>query len=92
MKSREILIALNEKYKGNWEDIFNAISNKETLTEDEMYDLTLNLDCSKFVTLTDEDYPEEIKKIYRPPFVIYRNDLELFKRNVDFINKIVEGH
>lgn len=91
MKSREFLIALNEKYKGNWKDIFTAISNREEISDDEFYDLMLNINLDKFITILDEDYPDWLKKFYHPPFVLYRNDLDAFENMYNFCKPLIGG-
>lgn len=81
--AREILIAFAVKYKGDWDAIFSAIKNKEEFDEEEIkiYNRSIK---SKIVTILDLDYPEYLKRYYKPPLVLfYYGDLSLIK-NEDF--------
>ena len=70
--THEILLCLALKYKGNWDDIYQAIRNKKRITEEEGRDLLASYKSgAKVVTVTDPEYPEALKKIYRPPFVLF---------------------
>lgn len=87
LKMREVLIYFALKYKGNWELIHSAINLKEEI--DINY---LNVEMGKIkyniVTLIDQNYPEQLKKIYQPPFVLfYYGDLSLLKN--DFLLGVV---
>ena len=70
--THEILLCLSLKYKGNWDEIYQAIRNKKRITEEEGRDLLASYKSdAKVVVITDPDYPEALKKIYRPPFVLF---------------------
>ena len=78
---KEILIYLSIKYKGDWQMVYDAISNKEKVDLKEVEKKVSNLNC-KCLTILDENYPEEFKKIPKPPFVIYyRGDISLLEDN-----------
>ena len=69
METREILIAIWKKCNGDWDAIYKVLRNKEYI------DVELSLegvDTSKYVTLLDEDYPQDLKQSYKPPFVFER--------------------
>ena len=70
MKSRDTIIYFSLKYKGDWEKIFNALSTKEEVDEEEAKKLLTTL-STKTITILDDDYPETLKTIFRPPFVLY---------------------
>lgn len=79
MKSREILICLAMKYAGNWDRIYEQIRARELIDEDEGK-LLLNKVHSKALTMLDEEYPEGLKHIQKPPFVLfYHGDISLIK-------------
>ena len=81
MKEREILISLAVKFSGKWDDIYSAIQKKELLEEDEMKKLyqSVKSDC---VTILDNEYPESLRRIYKPPFVLfYHGDISLISDN-----------
>lgn len=88
MNAREILIFLAVKYEGNWEKIFNAIKEKENADEADVIAINRNVK-SKTLTILDEDYPDYLKSIYKPPLVLfYYGDISLIKdyrKNVTFI-------
>lgn len=70
--THEILLCLSLKYKGNWDEIYQAIRNKKRIAEEEGRDLLASYKSdAKVVVITDPDYPEALKKIYRPPFVLF---------------------
>lgn len=73
MEGRELLLYLSLKYKGEWQKIYDAIKNKETVDKDVA---KREIDKSGFsndeyITIVDTEYPEELKTISRPPFVLY---------------------
>jgi DNA processing protein len=67
---RKIIIYLAMKYQGNWNKIYEAIKQKELVSE-EVVEETLSQLKSKVVTIIDENYPEMLKKSYKPPFVLF---------------------
>lgn len=79
LKIKEILLYYSLKYKGDWKNIYNAISTKEEIDNEEMK-LEINKCECNYVTILDESYPEKLKNCNRPPFVLfYYGDLSLLK-------------
>jgi DNA processing protein len=77
LKGREIIIYLAIKYQGDWNAIYQAIKQKE-LVDEQTVQQALGTIQSEVVTIIDEQYPEALKKIYKPPFVLfYYGDLGL---------------
>jgi DNA processing protein len=77
IKGRDIIIFLAVKYKGDWNAIYQAIKQKELVEEPDVKQALASIKCH-VVTIIDEDYPEALKKIYKPPFVLfYYGDLGL---------------
>ena len=75
---REILLFLTYKYKSNWDLIMEAIRRREDVNEVDIKKISA-LVKSEYITLVDEDYPEGLKKIQQPPFVLfYKGDKNLF--------------
>jgi DNA processing protein len=70
LKGREIIIYLSIKYQGDWNAIYQAIKQKELVDETNVT-ATLKQIQSQVVTIIDAQYPEALKKIYKPPFVLY---------------------
>lgn len=94
--SSHIILYLYLKYEGNWNKIYNAILTKEEIDEDLYYTLDVEGQKEKFVTILDEEYPDKLKKAYRPPFAFHKYDLEYFTNRIltldlpeilDLINK-----
>ena len=71
MKAREILIYLSLDRNGDWDDIYDDISSKrKDFTFEDYQSLAKNLKCN-VLTLMDDNYPECLKQIRKPPFVLY---------------------
>ena len=64
MEARQMLISLSLKYKNNWGRVYAAIKNREEVAEE----LNSKYDC---ITIIDDQFPKEIIKGYKSPFVIY---------------------
>ena len=80
LTAREVILYLSIKYNGNWSDIFNAVRKKERIDLEEYEKITNNISCS-YVTILDADYPNSLKSVYRPPFVLfYYGDLSLINK------------
>ena len=75
MKARDILIALWIKSEKDWDKTYHSLRNKEYFDVEPYLE---GVDTSKFVTILDEEYPRELLKGFRPPFVLERKD----RRNI----------
>ena len=100
----EIMFTLCVKYNGDWNSIYEHIKNKSFTTESDFEAGRLALADSdvKFVSIISPDYPESLKKIYKPPFgIFYKGDLsllnsnsvgllgdKLYKNHIDVINDV----
>ena len=77
MNGKQILIGLSIKFEGNWEKIYQAIMSKDTGNLYSYYDEFAKARCNA-VTIFDENYPQILKQIYNPPFVLfYYGDIAL---------------
>jgi DNA processing protein len=72
-KMRKVLVYFHNKYYGVWEDIYNAIENKEVVDPKKLEG------CYKWfeerfeiITLIDDNYPNRCKTMARPPFVLMK--------------------
>lgn len=76
---RNIIIALSMKNKGKWEDIYKDMIDK--LEDDYIWNMNaLAASQSGTLTVLDEEYPESLKHVKKPPFVLYTNgDASLLK-------------
>ena len=70
-EAREVLIYLSYKFKGDWEKIYEALRKKEyNFTKSEVDKALQKLKC-KVITILDSNYPTYLRKVFRPPFVLY---------------------
>lgn len=79
VQARDLLVryAINEK--GDWNKIYRSVINKENVGCE-------NIIKEEFITILDKEYPERLRKIYRPPFVLfYKGDISLLN-NTKLIN------
>ena len=80
-KSRELLLAYVIKYKANWDQVFNAVKNREPIEEEEI-EKYVNSVSSNYVVIGDENYPNYLNNFNHPPFVLfYYGDISLIKTN-----------
>lgn len=82
-KTRSVLIAYALKYKGHWKEIFEAIQKQENIDE-----FLEEAEKTQAITIFDEDYPQCLKDVLHPPFVLFykgnRNLLNEYKHKVAF--------
>lgn len=79
---REILAYLSIKYNGDWDKIYQAITNKEQVNKEEVKKVVSELNVD-FIDLLDERYPQILKQVYKPPFVLfYKGDLNLLNKKI----------
>ena len=72
MGNREKLIAYAYKYHGDYFKIVKAIEEAEEI--EEVFDKNV-------LTILDKNYPEELKELRYPPFVLfYKGNLDLLKK------------
>lgn len=74
---RKILLYFALKYQGDVEKIYQAIKQKELVDQKEVLMIEEKIH-SQYVTILDEDYPNKLKNIPNPPFVLfYYGDLSM---------------
>ena len=79
MKSREILAYLSVKHNGDWNKIYQDLMNKKYGSEEEMKEILSTIKCN-YITLIDKEYPNYLKQVFKPPFVLfYYGDISLIK-------------
>ena len=94
-----ILIYFAYKYKGYFHDIYKAIKNREYVPLEEINKIKHKLETNqiKAITIVDDDYPEALKLINNPPFVLfYKGNKELLKDDLilftgEFENKLIRN-
>lgn len=75
----EILLYFSLKYEGDFDKIYQALECKEKIDETLKEKLFKSLK-SKFTTIISKDYPDSLKEINCPPFVLYYyGNLQLVK-------------
>jgi hypothetical protein len=75
ISGREIITYLAIKYRNVWADIYFAIKEKELVDLSVIRESLSNIK-GDFVTIIDENYPDALKKIKFPPFVIFLNETD----------------
>ena len=77
LNGRQILIGLAIKFEGNWDKIYKSIFSNDLDDVDE-YVEQFNRSTCNAVTIMEKEYPQILKQIYNPPFVLfYYGDLSL---------------
>lgn len=85
---RKILAYLSIIYEGDWNKIYQSIIDKEQIDQNKMNIVLSELKVD-YITIIDNNYPESLKHIYKPPFVIfYKGNLELLNNNFKKISII----
>lgn len=69
-KIEEILAFFSIKYLGDFQLIYNALDKQETVDQEE-FDLLMETNQAKYTTIVSDDYPESLKFIKYPPFVLF---------------------
>lgn len=59
------------KYNGDWDYIYDAIQNKEKIDLNDLEKFDKIDNEVKYISIIDENYPENFKTIYMPPLTIY---------------------
>ncbi len=73
--AHRILVALALRFQGDWGSIYETIRQRKPAKVEEVRDQLDHLPCEA-LTLVDPLYPESLKKIAKPPFVLfYRGDI-----------------
>lgn len=75
LTNREIIASLVVRNKGNWNDIYQGLMNKQYGCGEEKVE-------GDYITILDEEYPDILKKVYKPPFILfYKGNISLLKNN-----------
>ncbi len=79
----DVMLALAVKYNGDWNKIYTAIKERQYFSDTEFDNARAILDNGvNFVSIISPDYPESLKKIYKPPFgLFYKGDIKLLSSN-----------
>ncbi|TCG10885.1 DNA-processing protein DprA [Mycoplasma marinum] len=77
-----ILIWFAIKYKGDWNKIYKALEDKEKVSLNDLRKMEESLKerSIEAITILDLEYPNQLKRAYKPPFVIfYQGNKKIFK-------------
>lgn len=66
----EILLYFSILHHGDWKKIFQSIGSHESI-DTEKKGMLLSVFKQKYFTLGSTDYPEDFKRMDRPPYVVY---------------------
>lgn len=76
----ELVLYFSLKFNGDFQSIYNALMRKEKVDETLKWELKKKVTC-QYTTLFSHDYPETLKQINCPPFVLYYyGDLSLVNK------------
>ncbi len=77
-----ILLFLAIKYNGDWNDIAKAVSTNERVNNQELENCLIKYRKINYVTILDINYPRNLLKLTKPPFVLfYKGDIKLLDHN-----------
>lgn len=78
-KIEEVLLYFSMKYSGDFNSIYKALDMNEMIDQDD-FEKTIAHNKASYVTMISDNYPESLKLIRYPPFVLYYyGDLSLLK-------------
>lgn len=88
LQTRDVLIFFALKYGGDWDKCVDAIRNHETMSLSE-YEELKQTNQSKILTMVDDEYPDYLKGMMKPPLVLfYYGDISILQeqaRNVGYV-------
>jgi len=92
LQTRDVLIFFALKYGGDWDRCVEAIRNHETMSVSE-YDELLKTNHSNVLTMVDDEYPDYLKSMMKPPLVLfYYGDISILSdrsKNVGYVGSRV---
>ena len=89
MLPRNILIGLSLRHRGDWDKIYQSITFFKDYDEEEFLEKEIaKIECG-ILTILDEEYPQYLKEIFHPPFVLYYyGDISLIYDNKNNLSVI----
>lgn len=70
--AKMVVVYLDKKYNGDFAKMYWHISTKQPLDEKDLEKTLEGVNLDDYVTLVDDSYPENLKHVKRPPFVVKR--------------------
>lgn len=89
---KKVILYFTLKYKGCWEDVYNAIKEKEDVPMNEALKKLYSME-DNYISIIDSKYPMELRDIYMPPFSIFTNgnkELFYFDSKVSILTNDIE--
>ncbi len=68
--ARSVLLTLSYLKKGKWDEMYSYIKEKRPLSKELKEEAEQNTKAN-YITIVDENYPDCLKDIYKPPFILY---------------------
>lgn len=76
----KILIYMLIKHNFIWDEVYNALKNKEIIDKSQVKRICANIK-SNYVTIINDKYPYYLRTVLKPPFAVF------YYGNFDLINK-----
>lgn len=81
MKARDILCYYAIRNNGDWEKIYKNVCEKTKFSDETVEEALATLKCN-YITILDDEYPQLLKQVYKPPFVLfYYGNIELLRND-----------
>lgn len=80
LNMNDIILYFIFKYKGKWNRIFEAIALRENFDNNDVNEFLNKNKSTNFISIISNNYPNELKRIYKPPFGLF------IKGNSDLLN------
>ena len=88
----DLVLYFSIKYEGNLNKIYKALLNKEKFDKEAIIKMKEQLDC-QYITIFDDEYPDELKEINCPPFVLfYKGNINLLKEKKMCLVSLENNH
>lgn len=78
IKGRKIIAYLSVIHEGKWDEIVQCIEKKDFPADENEIEKVVSKIKSNYITLLDDNYPETLKRIFKPPLILfYYGDINL---------------
>ena len=89
MEPRKLLLYFVLKNNGDWDKTYSDISQKKPIEDEEEARKLIAKVRSNYITILDDNYPEQLKDIKKPPFILfYHGDISLIKNKKKCISVV----
>lgn len=87
----KVLLFFSLKYRGNWDRIYSALEQKESVLKSEV-NTVKEMVTSDYLTIIDSHFPSALKRCSNPPFVLYTLGNQELLINYDQTIGVVSGN